>query len=391
MQDYVLLNELQTLIGENSSRIGKNLKSIQRCQKVPYFIATRTGSNQENVTISVNENRTRAKFSNLFGCQNSWICPVCAPRKANLLAKKTNEFLKRKNAEGYKAIMFTMTVPHYFYEKPKAVLTRLNEAWRFSMHNHVWYRIKKDCGIIGFLRVTECTFSKKCGFHFHFHGLLIGDDRIENILKYEELLDTRVKTAALANMTRTSVRPGSNIYENENKGFFISKCDDGALRYCKETSYLYEDWSPAQEMTNLFVKNVGPYSMHMFDLLKTDNPYHYQKFLEYAEATADVPRIRVTPKIGWTDITKEELEEEEREEYAKKKFIPIAMFLLSDWFRIINYENENRLPIRVMILQAALDEGFEGIEKLMERYRLPLPRPPEDEEEILTLTGRAPA
>jgi hypothetical protein len=82
----------------------------------------------------------------------------------------------RQKALGRKAFFLTLTMRHGKTDRLKKTSSRLVDAWRMSTQGRGNW--KKSCGVTGYLRAIEVTWTESNGWHPHFHVIIWTDGSV---------------------------------------------------------------------------------------------------------------------------------------------------------------------------------------------------------------------
>jgi hypothetical protein len=101
-------------------------------------------------------------------CSNSWLCPVCAPRKLNEFVTKSSTIIESSAS----VLAFTLTQEQETGEALADSLNRLTKTIAATTSGRAWADLKSTYGIIGMGYVVELKHSPT-GWHPHAHGFLV--------------------------------------------------------------------------------------------------------------------------------------------------------------------------------------------------------------------------
>lgn len=340
--DYVMQAQLQNFIEQKMpSRIKGELHSRTACAKYP-IIGT-----PDNLTGTVRVNRTvhgdgkiTTHYLGLAHCQNSWSCPVCTPLRILQYRETITEAIKKKNSEGYIAVMVTLTIPHYRYQSASCVIQNLRWAknqWDQWLKG-LWRRKKLDFDINGSVTSTECKYNRKNGWHFHNHIVyFIKKWQFQLFLEFEQTARTRWLQI---------VKPITRFPTNE-LGCTFSR------HVVKDGSYL------AKEICKVDGKEHSENSgVNVFDLLGGDDD-DKALFCEYAVAVKKLSRIHCSTGL-LNGINRLEIKKNVLNELNIIEDETVCTFTYDTWNDILRQEYEDGIPHRAFILEAA-KFGFEKV------------------------------
>lgn len=205
-----------------------------------------------------------AHLTGIATCGKIHLCPVCSAKIRAARSEEIDTVAAAWQAAGHGLAMMTLTLRHY--RRMRLGTTRKHErgglvaiqhdAWITafgSRSGKMWQRLQEEHGIVGYVRVWECTVSPENGWHPHFHVLLFTDrpwsaDRAEAF-----------EAAALARWVRSVEKAGG--YRPNGRGVkvdvprqedaqqfarYLFKNQDGKARF--------ERWAPGGEMARADLK-----------------------------------------------------------------------------------------------------------------------------------------
>lgn len=359
-------------------------KSQQLCQKVP-LIKPKHEYYHEGVGISY-DGVGRATFNNLFACKNGWCCPVCSVLKARNLKATFGavivDMLKNRNVIPR---MLTLTVPHYAFETAETVLERLNYCWRAAMHGHKCRASNQKYfgeADIKFIRVCECNYTDN-GYHFHYHTLIFVSGDYGVVRAWADELQQRWVEAWKRSLTKAGL--SDKIYDaSYRSGVVLSK--DRSQRKLKKRNlqkllgYLLKGFGAEMTMGVSNAKGVSAHShsRSMWEMLSSDDIEDNDKFYEYACATSQKQRVRMSPHLADNVEQYEEeviklLRDDDME--VKKNWRMVGWWSLPSWYEIIEDEFRNNIPHRANLIRTVLDSGgsYSALCLYCENNCLPLP------------------
>lgn len=362
------------------------LKSQQYCTKTPHYFLMMNEHRPQGVTIM--SNGENATIRGVVYCHNSWTCPVCVPVIMSIHRTRIDKIIKQQSAKGNVAIMITQTIPHHKGLRAKQVLDELQKVYRMFTHSYYYRNISKELQIAGTIKSTECTYTKN-GFHFHNHVLVfIPREKLQLALELEESVRLRYQEYFCKYTAHFTDSVPADVFTEDNNGWYLSKNKNNEVVITVGGEYV--TWDCSDEMTQNHKKTVNIESRGMFELLGGDDK-DKALFLEYALATKNRKRMAYSRSLHVKEVDEQEIEDALQDniatvkvkEKAKKKLSAIAYFLPDQWTELIFYENRTGTRIRLGILQAAINGGYESIRKYLLELGLPLPYHDREEAEKL--------
>lgn len=234
-----------------------------------------------------------AKFFGNTSCKSAWCCPVCASKKMSKYASDIGALLDALNQKNYSAFMLTLTIPHYATLPLEDSVEILYNTWKqFIIHGNKnqhakYYRRKNGKKILTVsakknddvfasfceqfnctfrVRVGEFTWSKKAGWHPHFHCLFfVPSYKLQSVAKWEERFNARWSEIAKREFIkfRQKRRPEGNEVVHANyvwshlndvsKMAYISKTPEGKIIEQKSSDYIC-GWGADRELTGNYQK-----------------------------------------------------------------------------------------------------------------------------------------
>lgn len=421
--DYKKLKAIKAKIGENL-RLKVVLKSVYLCgSKVPKINTVSA--------VAVVRNKKQAKFMGVSSCKSPWCCPVCTARKMAKYAAKMSSALDALKKKGFKAAMFTFTIPHTADFSCEESTEILYAAWKaFTVHGNTVLAAAKNDVFSNFaestnhkhrVRVAEYTYGQK-GWHPHFHCLFwFPADKFDKVLDWEERLNQRwLQLTERYTIRILSRRPeyskenrscigtpqtNSSVVvdnvptiqdgfsklkarigimysklNNGSKGLWISKDNEGKIIEQNSSNYLC-GWGGDKEITG----NVTEKATHeghqtwqqILDAAISGDEESWKLFFEYATATRKYRHTRVNFSVhsGLCKIIAEYQNSEGYKEYLKKKNTEyrreVGIWKVVCFFSMQQWSSICERDLEPEVLRRALqDDAFGEINKLLEEQRL---------------------
>ncbi|MFE9335108.1 protein rep [Streptomyces sp. NPDC006925] len=214
--------------------------------------------------VGVVLNGQTAHLSGVATCGKIHLCPVCSAKIRAARSEEIDTVTGAWQAAGHGLAMMTLTLRHY--RRMPLGTTRKRErgglvgvqhdAWITAFGaraGKMWQRLQTEHGIVGYVRVWECTVGPDHGWHPHFHVLLFTSrpwtrDRADAF-----------EAAARARWVRSVERAGG--YRPNDRGVkvdvprpedaqqfsrYLFKNQDGKARF--------EKWTPGAELARADLK-----------------------------------------------------------------------------------------------------------------------------------------
>lgn len=250
---------------------------------------------QEHVTVKFSDARREARVFNVQTCKSVWICPVCADRITRYRAAELIKGMETWIGAGNRVMMVTYTLSHHAQESCKAVLSRLQAAYKRFKGDRVYKSARKNWGIEGGVRVLECTYGAN-GWHWHMHEIffLVGKDAARFVPIAHEF--KRHWVNVVSQIGGAANEKGLDVKQETDKAFdYISKFGRGPR--VSETG-----WNMALEVVRSPAKiREAAEGLHPFQILAAlgtrENSADNRAWREFADATYNVRQLVYSPKL----------------------------------------------------------------------------------------------
>jgi hypothetical protein len=173
--------------------------------------------------VKYNENRKKAHYANVQRCGSIWSCPVCAKQ----ITEKRREELKKgletwKNVHRGSVMLLTLTFSHSQSESLKSLLERQRKAYKIFLETTTVKEIFKHFGVKYKIRSLEATYGQN-GWHPHFHVLLLGYFKIEDLMFRDLLAELWIKSCVRAGLNAPSMTHGLDLRDGTYADQYVSK------------------------------------------------------------------------------------------------------------------------------------------------------------------------
>jgi len=256
----------------------------------------------EPIHIHHDEARREARLRNVQTCKSVWACPVCADRITRFRAAELMRGMETWLKEGNRIAMATYTLSHRSNESCRAVLNRLQAAYKRFKGDRAYKKLRVPWGIAGSIRVLELTHGEN-GWHWHIHEIYFLRGKMAG--RHEKMVN-----AMRAHWLHVVDQVGGHAV---GKGFDLKAETKAAFDYVTKfgNSSNAKGWNMAREITRSPAKlrptNDG---MHPFQILaaagRSDALYTVRQWQEYVYATKNVRQLVYSPKLkkllGLADI-----------------------------------------------------------------------------------------
>jgi hypothetical protein len=100
---------------------------------------------------------------------------VCGFKVAGVRQLEVGAVVAAAQAMGYGVALLTLTARHHKGQRLTVLWTGVMKAWGSVTSGKCWVAEQDAVGLVGWVRVTECTHGEANGWHPHLHVLLIGE------------------------------------------------------------------------------------------------------------------------------------------------------------------------------------------------------------------------
>lgn len=391
----------------HNSEFSYPLRTLENCGKLTI----------PDLGATILSNGTEAKiFGNQF-CDNSWLCPICTPRRMSKFAAKITCAIDALARQKKAAIMITFTQFHTrsiscadLFETIVTAYTNMIKSanWKrkkkwstengrnqsnnvkgeYYTSNGDWNNFIAEFNIRHTIKSLEVTYGKH-GWHPHYHVLFfIDENRLNEVLNWQDkiikvwnkyLLKAQKKIIT-ADKYPTQAKVFFSLQEKyfknvangniKHQGCFISTNEDGTIHRVSSGNYL-SGWGGDDELAgtpNLKTANEGHFTpMELLYKAYTDNDEEAWKiWLELALTLHNKRRNRVDfSRTGLKQIIDNWMQTNEYKEEVKKNtteiirlkgikpFHSVAWFTSQQWLEICYLDRHYDYPIILLILTFA--------------------------------------
>jgi hypothetical protein len=120
-----------------------------------------------NANIFYSASKGVGSLVNVFTCNNIWMCPVCARKRA---FQRRAEFHDRLQGWEGVVFMYHLTERHNGGQHLADLYSLMNKAHHLFKSGRWYQGLKKDYQIVGSVESRELTFGLVNGWHPHIHG-----------------------------------------------------------------------------------------------------------------------------------------------------------------------------------------------------------------------------
>ncbi len=250
---------------------------------------------------------TRAGVSGVYRCGSPWLCPVCAPKKAVERKERVARVVEVAQDKGMLVVAVALTAHHTAQQAFAEVKGLIEGASRTARAGRKWKEIQLDHGIIGVVAGKETTISRKNGWHYHQHLLLIIDPTSEVV---DAAIAAEDENAALRAAAEAAGRAVADRYAAEIRkaGGWLSKEHGTKIRVCDNPEQAGDyaakgsaAWEAAGGPTKAETRNAEGMSLTPWDLAElayAGNPWAKRMWAEYVEVMPGTQSCRVSWQLA---------------------------------------------------------------------------------------------
>lgn len=107
--------------------------------------------------------------SGALRCNSPWLCPSCAPKKAEERRQNIENVVDTTNAMGGVTGFVTFTIRHNKNQSLSSLKSILSTASRKARQGRAWQEIKEEADILGVVQGIEVLHNVDTGWHYHAH------------------------------------------------------------------------------------------------------------------------------------------------------------------------------------------------------------------------------
>ena len=322
-----------------------------------------------------------AHMTGLVTCGKIHLCPVCSAKIRAARSEEIDTVTAAWQAAGHGLAMMTLTLRHYRrmplgstrQRNRHGLVAIQHDAWIGAFGSRagkLWRHLQDDHGVVGYVRVWECTVGGDHGWHPHFHVLLFLDR------PWSEDRRAAFEGAARARWVRSVERAGG--YRPNDRGCTVTTPapgdDQQFARYLfknQDGKARFERWAPGAEMARGDLKRGRQGSRMPFEVaegavagLADDVPlwheYEYAAYGIRAMYWSNGLRALLADLVDLDDRTDDEIAAEEVGGEG------VALIPAETWYRAVLRHRGRSLAL----LRAAESLGYIGVRILIESWGL---------------------
>lgn len=307
--DYHLQHRLRRFISRLPEEQQNKLKSLHLCNK---YIRP----NRDAVYLLASDNG-HARFYGQNTCKNPFACPVCSAKMMEHYRSRISTAIAILRPQWF-GFMAAFTIPHLQFMSCRETMDILRETWTYCRqtfnrkHGHTFDEWKKATGLKHIVKVMEHTWSRRAGWHPHYHMILWvpRGKELEAGDWEEKLNEFWLRTAKKKTLKywqkhklHTFLLDNGGTYEavldrmfnarDKQKGVHFSRDERGNLREVDSSDYLC-GWGADSELTGN-VRKEASHEGHMtpYQILSAakDNSMLEKVYIDFCLATSGVHRV----------------------------------------------------------------------------------------------------
>lgn len=198
-------------------------------------------ASQVIIHLRVGEDRiARAGVSGIYRCGSPWLCPTCAPARAQVRADRVQRAAKATYRRSGAVALVVLTASHKLATPLADIKALVAGASRKVRQGRAWQDLVDEHGVLGVVVGQEVTISKVNGWHYHQHLSVLVDGRDGDDV---DAARDRAQAAgnAIADRYKAMIRAaGGNV--SSKRGCLVRVADDAddASRYTAKGSSAWE-------------------------------------------------------------------------------------------------------------------------------------------------------
>lgn len=321
--------------------------------------------NQGSGVFLLSDGEQAHTFFGVAHCNNSWYCPICAPKKMMRVGNELAVLLD--NIKNYVPLMLTFTIPHLRQFSCATMINSLMQAWQqfaAGTRTSTWSIFKKRVGLKYYMKATEVNYGRN-GWHPHFHMIIWVKD-VQAVSDAEQHLRERWATVCKSVLSKNLTEKQFAALEimlrkTEHRAaqpVYLSRNDDGSPRW-QESSWYISGWGADKELSGLARKHGHLSSSYtapqlLSAAIENNDDALYKKYLEFCLAIAQTHLQRFNFSRGLHQLYKLYSQQTAaRDVLSKKKpFKVLCWFTREQWYLVCDYERDG-IPMRSNILYLA--------------------------------------
>lgn len=174
--------------------------------------------------------------------------------------------------------MVSLTIRHRRRDALTSSLDAVLGGWRLMMRDRGWRNLKRDHGLVGYVRALDMTITERGGWHPHIHALLFLDSEPASSLE-DEVAALWLDAVEASGGLRPSRKRGVVITRGSSE--YVAKTADGLERRVREAARAGKELARG----DLKASKAGRGGRIPFDLLHDpDSPADRARWAEYVYA-----------------------------------------------------------------------------------------------------------
>jgi len=122
--------------------------------------------------VDIYRRRGKVGVSGALRCNSPWLCPTCAPARAEKRRENVSEVIDRTKAMNGVTAFVTLTIKHKKGESLSELKRIQSVASRKARQGRFWQELKEDANILGVVQGVEVLENVTTGWHYHAHVIV---------------------------------------------------------------------------------------------------------------------------------------------------------------------------------------------------------------------------
>ena len=175
---YALQISISRIFKWDAGLLGKTT-SFEEYNELPRMVKCTRTRREPSVKIRKKSNSKSAYYDGLVFCGSGWVCPCCASKIQHQRRDEIEQVVNHMGSLGKKALMVTLTIPHYSDQSAAHVWDSLTKALRGLRNGKAWVKFKERFGYEGHITAKEIMYGRN-GWHPHTHELWFVDESVSS-------------------------------------------------------------------------------------------------------------------------------------------------------------------------------------------------------------------
>jgi len=280
--------------------------------------------------VDVYRRENKVGVSGTLRCNSPWLCPSCAPARAEERRKNITEVIDRTSAMRGVTAFVTLTIRHNKKQSLSELKAVMSSASRKARQGRKWEEIQQKGGVLGVVQGIEVLHNIATGWHYHCHlAVPCLSSKQDVFLAMKMFVDRYILEVSKAG--------GSALLSGQDIQLIVDSDDERAAKYISKGS---ASWEVAGSLKNARDKK----SRTPWDLAKlaVGGDINAEKlFVEYAENIIGTRSCVISPalakKLHMQVNNNDDVEDADRD-FADCENTEVVVSILSEkWRKMMNY------------------------------------------------------